>query len=118
MSVDVEIYRPPFSSIVSDEEVKQFDAAMSELIAGRPGMKVAIDFSQTYHISSRAIGLMVAFRKKVLATKGNIILFGANPAVARVFEVTKINNIFMIVADETAALNSLRSDARIGQNGH
>lgn len=111
MSNQPTVYRVPFTGVVKEEEIKRFETDVTTLINAQPSLRLAIDFSKTYHISSRALGLLVAFRKRLAANGGRIVLFGTNPAVEKVLAVTKIDTLFDIVATESDALCILEPGA-------
>ncbi len=105
------IYRVSFSSILMEDEIKQFEAEMRDLAAKSDSGNLAIDFSKTFHLSSRALGILVAVHKELEARGGKIVLFGANPAIQRVMEVTQLDTLISVVPDETQAIGRLRTSS-------
>lgn len=104
MSNQPAIYRIPFTGVVQENELQTFESDINELIDAEPRIRLAIDFSNTFHISSRAIGLLVAFHQEIGKSGGRMVLFGANPAVAKALAVTKIDTLVQIVSSEEEAL--------------
>lgn len=106
---DVSIYRIPSASILRDEEIARFENEVFDLIRNKGALRLAIDFSNTYHVSSRALGLLVAFREEMKRRQGRIMLFGINPAIERVIELTRLNTLLPIHKDEQTAVAALRA---------
>jgi anti-anti-sigma factor len=103
----VTIYQIPFASIVQDEEFKHLEHDLMSIIENRDGVRLAVDMGKTFHMSSRALGLFVALRKRLIETGGRLVLFAANPAVQKVMQVTRLNTIIPILATEADARSSL-----------
>jgi anti-anti-sigma factor len=99
----IETLRLPFSSIARDEEIKQLEGKLNEFGYSPQDLHVAIDLSSTFHISSRGLGILVAFNKRVKAKGGEVVVFGATPAVARVMEVTRVNTLIAMADNEAEA---------------
>jgi anti-anti-sigma factor len=104
----VKIYRVTGPTVVQDEEVEAFKSEVGQLIDDDPAVHLALDFSSTFQVSSRALGLLVAFRKRLKAQGGRIVLFGINPAIGKVMEVTRLNTIIPTARDESKALEVLK----------
>ena len=104
---DVVVYRVASHSIVQDDELTRFELDIFSLIRKHPRVRLAVDFSKTFHVSSRALGLLVAFRKEINEAGGRIVLFGINPAIGKVMEVTRLDTLIPIFPDEGDARQSL-----------
>lgn len=105
------VYRVPFASVVQEEELERFDRELNDLSQRRPGGRFAIDFTATFHMSSRALGVLVAFYKRAQERHGRVVLFGTNPAVEKVMKVTKLDTLMPLMADEEQAFAELEADA-------
>lgn len=100
---NISIYRPALSSISQDSEITTFEREINAILKEAPGARLAIDLSMTFHVSSRALGLLVAFRKQISAKGGKLVVFSANPAVKKVLEVTRLTTLIPVLNDERAA---------------
>ncbi len=63
---------------------------------------VIIDFGPTDFVSSAGLRILLATAKK-LRPSGELKLFGLNPSVLEVFEMSGFSTIFAIFDDEAAA---------------
>ncbi|OGQ81989.1 MAG: hypothetical protein A2289_07695 [Deltaproteobacteria bacterium RIFOXYA12_FULL_58_15] len=104
------VFCVPFSSIVRDEELERFDSELTAIADKDPSALLAIDFSQTFHISSRALGILAVTRKKLNKGGGRIVLFGTNPAIEKVMKVTHLDTLMPMVEDRTKAEELLRAE--------
>ena len=101
------IYRVEGPTVIQDAEIEKFKGEVSRLIDSTPGIGLAMDFSNTYQISSRALGLLVAFHKRLKEANGQMVLFGVNPAIKKVIEVTHVDTIIPSTKDEQSAVDML-----------
>lgn len=62
-----------------------------------------VDFGPTDFVSSAGLRILLATAKK-LRPSGDLKLFGMNPSVLEVFEMSGFSTIFQIFGDEAAAL--------------
>lgn len=106
----ISVYRAPFSSISRDSEIASFESDVSTRIKAAPDIRLAIDLSKTFHVSSQALGLLVAFRRQLNAGGGKLVLFGANAAVKKVFEITRLAALVPILDDQDAAVAFLKRE--------
>lgn len=79
----------------------QFKDRMRELTNDLPG-RIVLDLSQVEFIDSSGLGAIVAAMKQT-TTQQKLELAGLNPAVDKVFRLTRMDSIFAIHSDlETA----------------
>lgn len=100
---EVFIYRMPGPSMTQESQVQQMDHELRGLAHGVHRARVAIDFGEVHYITSRVLGILVAFHKDVDKAGGHIVLFGLNPATQRVLKVTRLDSILREVASEDEA---------------
>ena len=68
---------------------------------------VLIDFADTTFIDSAGLATLVKVLKRVRTGGGKLCLGGLQPAVRRVFALTRLDKAFEIVADEAEAVRRL-----------
>ena len=78
-----------------------FKQALVENISGQP-KRVMIDASRVDFIDSTGLGALVTLLK-MMGEGGSIVVAGAKPPVRRLFEITKLDSVFAMVADREAA---------------
>ena len=64
---------------------------------------IVVDFSSVDFVSSAGLRVLLATAKKI-GTSGSLRLFGLNPSVREVFDVSGFSTIFAIFDDESSAL--------------
>jgi anti-sigma B factor antagonist len=64
--------------------------------------RVMLDLSRVEFIDSTGLGVLVAVLKQ-MAPGGRIAVVGAGPAPARLFQITKLDTLFMLCADSEEA---------------
>ena len=66
--------------------------------------KFLIDFGQTAYIDSSGLGALVSINKKVREAGGELRLAGLNEDLRSLFELTKLDTLFVIADSATEAL--------------
>ncbi len=85
------------------QELKQL--VLDELERG--DRKFLIDFTQTGYIDSSGLGVLVSLSKKIREAGGELRLAGLNEDLRTLFELTKLDTLFNIVASREDALADL-----------
>ena len=67
-----------------------------------------VDLTDVTAAGSRALGVLVAIRRKITSDGGAMVLYGIRPLLRKVFEVTKMTEIFPIGDDRAGAEELLR----------
>lgn len=80
-----------------------FHAALVEIVGERP-RRLILDLSEVPYMDSSGVGTLVEIFRRVSAYKGKMILFGLNPRVRSVFEITKLDKFFTIVENRDQAI--------------
>ncbi|MEO0812460.1 MAG: STAS domain-containing protein [Myxococcota bacterium] len=107
MSDEIILYTMPGPSVVQDEDVKQLQSALQELVAGRDKARFGIDCSHTHYVSSRVLGLLVSFCTDVKDAGGKVVLYGVTPATERVLNVTRLSTLLTVCENEAEARSRL-----------
>lgn len=66
--------------------------------------KVALDFTQLDYISSAGLRVVLGAAKTLLASRGSLGIFGLNPSVREVFEISGFSTILAVYPSEAEAL--------------
>ena len=104
-----DIQKSPEGSIVvlsGDIDLRQsptLHAALVEIVGERP-RRMILDLSEVPYMDSSGVGTLVEVFRRVSAYKGKMVLFGLNPRVRSVFEITKLDKFFTIVDSRDQAL--------------
>ena len=73
------------------------------------GGRAMIDLSQVTFIGSGGIRMFITLARALSRKGGKLVLYGAQPLVAQVFETTSLNDIVPVRSDATAAANVVRA---------
>lgn len=84
-----------------------FKQALIDNIHDQP-KRVMIDASKVDFIDSTGLGALVALLK-MMGEGGRIVVAGAKPPVRRLFEITKLDSVFSLVADPEAGAVALNA---------
>ena len=66
--------------------------------------KVALDFTKLDYISSAGLRVVLGAAKTLLASGGSLAIFGLNPSVREVFEISGFSTILAVYPSEAEAL--------------
>jgi anti-anti-sigma factor len=65
--------------------------------------RAMVDLSQVTFVGSGGIRMFITIARAVGRRGGKLVLYGAQPTVAQVFEITSLNTIVPVHADAAAA---------------
>lgn len=85
------------------QELKQ--KVLEELERGE--RKFLIDFANTGYIDSSGLGVLVSLSKKIREQEGELRLSGLNEDLRTLFELTKLDTLFIITDTREEALRGL-----------
>lgn len=74
-----------------------------------PGTRAMIDFSALVYISSAGLRVVLMAAKRAKQNKGRLVLYGMQPHVQEVFEISGFMKILEVVNDCDAALARLNA---------
>ena len=85
------------------------EAALTALRAAvsAAGGRVALDLAQVAYVSSAGLRVLLTAARQAKQEGGTAVLFGLQPAVLEVFEISGFGQIIPILADEAAARAAL-----------
>lgn len=73
------------------------------------GVRAMIDLSQVTFMGSGGIRMFITIARALGRKGGKLVLYGAQPLVAQVFETTSLNQVVPVRSDATAAVAVARS---------
>ncbi len=94
------------SKILDEANIEQIGDKLFALIHETDKPKILLDFANVEHLSSAALGKLLRTREEVNRRNGQLRLCGIKPQIFEVFTITKLDQIFKIHPDRTAALES------------
>ena len=85
-------------------------AAMMDLL-GEGVKHLIVDLSGTEYLDSTALGALVGILRRVLPEGGSVQLVNPRPRMRRLFEITRLDQVFPIHDGEAAALAAIERGA-------
>jgi anti-sigma B factor antagonist len=73
------------------------------------GTRAIVDLSQVEFVGSLGIRMFITIARAAARNGGRVVLYGAQPMVAQVFETTSLNDIVPVRSDAAAAHIAARS---------
>jgi anti-sigma B factor antagonist len=104
---DIVVVTLTTAKILEDVEIQSLEETFLPLIEQNPSIRLIIDFSQVQFLTSAALGLLIRISKKTIETNGRLKLCGIQPKIMEIFKITRLDNVFDIQPDLSAAVKSL-----------
>jgi anti-sigma B factor antagonist len=88
----------------------EFSERLNDAIArGKTG--VVLDLTAVEFIDSTGLSVLLNGLRRVTRVRGTMVIACANPTVLRLFEITKLDSTFEILADCNEAIERVRQSA-------
>lgn len=100
----VTVVRFADSRILHEEHIQELGDELFRLVEMDNRKAILLNFSSVEFLSSAALGKLITLEKKVKAAGGRLKLCNIRPEIYEVFAITRLNKLFDIRDDETAAL--------------
>lgn len=101
---DVTVVRFVDRKILDESNIQQLGNELFRLVEEDGKKKLLLNFANVEFLSSGALGKLITLDKKVKAHNGVLKLSNIRPEIYEVFAITKLNRLFDIRDDESAAL--------------
>ncbi|WP_423143000.1 STAS domain-containing protein [Parablastomonas sp. CN1-191] len=82
-----------------------FKQAMSDAL-GSSTRRLVLDMSQVQFVDSTGLGVLVSLLKQ-MGEGGRIAVVGAAPGVRRLFQITRLDSLFVLADDAASARDAL-----------
>ena len=76
---------------------------LDPLLARKPP-RVVVDLGRVSYIDSSGLALFIEALQRVQAYGGKLVLCGLGPSVRTIFDIARLDQVFTIFPDKTAAL--------------
>jgi anti-sigma B factor antagonist len=77
-----------------------------------PAQTVILDFSDVPYVDSAGLGLLITAHVTRQKSGRRMVLSGINPRVQRLFEITRMNDLFLIFSSPEEAVAALHGAAQ------
>jgi len=93
-------------NILDEANIQAIGEQVSALVDAEPSPKMLLSFANVEHLSSAALGQLIAINNKVRARQGQLRLANIDPQIREVFQITRLNKLFQIHDSSTDAIKS------------
>ncbi|HOB75207.1 MAG TPA: STAS domain-containing protein [Phycisphaerae bacterium] len=101
---DVTVVNFADASILDAQQVQQIGEELYDLVDNKARRKIVLDFEKVRFLSSSALGVLIALRKKADAIKGRVVLCNLRNELREVFKITNLEKQFEFRDNEEQAL--------------
>lgn len=101
------------ASVLDAMNVSQFGEALMAYVQPRPGIQLLLDFKSVDYLSSAVLTELLRINKTVSDTKGSLRLSSLNSDIARVFEITNLDKMFIIYDSDEDGLRKFKRSLEI-----
>ena len=92
--------------VVDAEAISLLGDELFGLVEGKRGVKLLLNLEQVEFLSSAALNKLIVLDQKIKAAEGTLKLCGLRPEITEVFVITRLNQLFDIRDETTAAIAS------------
>jgi anti-sigma B factor antagonist len=90
--------------ILDEQNIQIIGEQLFGLVDESGRKKLLLNFGNVEYMSSAALGKLITLNKKVQSAGGRLVLCNIDPQIREVFEITKLDRLFVIKSDEQEAL--------------
>jgi anti-sigma B factor antagonist len=90
--------------ILDEQNIQVIGDQLFGLVDENGRKKLLLNFGNVEYMSSAALGKLITLNKKVQSAGGRLVLCNIDPQIREVFEITKLDKLFVIRGDEQEAL--------------
>jgi len=92
--------------ILDEQNIQMIGDDLFRLVDELGRRKILLNFKKVEFLSSAALGKLITLNRKVQAVRGKLILCSITAEIKEVFQITKLDKLFTIHAEEQAALQA------------
>ena len=93
-------------SVLDRGQIDKIGTELVALVEDKGRKNVLINFEGVDYLSSTMLGKLVVLHKRLAQKKGKLKLCCIKPSIREVFEITHLDRVFDIYADEREALEA------------
>jgi anti-sigma B factor antagonist len=92
--------------ILDEQNIQVIGEQLFSLVDEMSRKKLLLNFGNVEYMSSAALGKLITLNKKVQGVGGKLVLCNIDPQIREVFEITKLDKLFVIRGDEQEGLQT------------
>lgn len=95
------------ANIIDGREIEQLGDDIYHFVKTIDEPKIVLDMQNVKHLSSAALGMLIALNKVVGQRDGGICIANVTADIQKIFKLTKLNKVLKIYGDTDKAIKSL-----------
>jgi len=103
---DVTVVKFVDKKILDEAGIQELGAELFSLVEQDNRRSILLNFENVDFLSSAALGKLITLDRKVKQAQGRLKMSNIRPEILEVFQVTKLNKVFDIRAEEAEALSA------------
>jgi anti-sigma B factor antagonist len=103
---DVTVVKFLDKKILDEAGIQELGLELFGLVEHDNRKSILLNFSNVEFLSSAALGKLITLDRKVKSHKGRLKMSNIRPEILEVFQITKLNKVFDIRADEAEAVSA------------
>jgi len=103
---DVTVVKLLDKKILDEAGIQELGLELFSLVEQDNRKSILLNFSNVEFLSSAALGKLITLDRKVKSHKGRLKMSNIRPEILEVFQITKLNKVFDIRADEAEAVSA------------
>lgn len=104
MNGDVAVATVETATVLDAVNVNQFGREVLSCIGEHAGVNLLLDFERVEYLSSAILTELIRIKKAVAETDGNLRICALSESIRKVFEITNLDQIFVIDPDLRTSL--------------
>lgn len=100
------VIRVDHARILGLDQLQELERHIEQLAASHPGRGILLDCAALQAVSSAFLGRLVQWKQKANATGAELKLCALQPIVRQVFELSRLDQRFVILPTRSAGLDS------------
>ena len=101
---DVTVVSFTDKKILDEQNIQIIGEQLFSLIDELGRKKILLNFGNVEYMSSAALGKLITLNKKVQGSSGKLVLCNIDANIREVFEITRLDKLFVIKGDEQEGL--------------
>lgn len=104
MNGDVAVATVETATVLDAVNVNQFGREVLDYIGDHAGANLLLDFERVEYLSSAVLTELIRIKKAIVESGGELRMCALSEAIRKVFEITNLDQIFVIEPDLRTAL--------------
>ncbi|MEX0668984.1 MAG: STAS domain-containing protein [Pirellulales bacterium] len=105
---DVTVVRFVDKKILDEAGIQELGAELFFLIEHDNRRSILLNFENVDFLSSAALGKLITLDRRVKSAQGRLKMSNIRPEILEVFQITKLNKVFDIRAEEAEAISAFQ----------